>query len=966
VKFNLYRIEVFTVQDVLATTLITAGMIASIGDLPLFVDLLKTLFQSRPDVIARGFFWDDAKGIPQKRYEPLCLNYWKNGVCPRRTTKGYKCRDCANRVLTGLTDALLSTHLLGKLVLGFYPLLKDATTWRICIDVDNHDGKTDAYSSLIKITAALCMYGVPFSVFRSRSGTGFHVYVFFETAVPAWKPRAVLSAIITETGITKGDGSGFDAITPKQDRLDGSAEFGNLVAMEYQGEAMKHGHTLMLDPATEYKEPYANQLTALQGVLRVAELALAALLTILNIKPFSPPMKIVNPPAASSVPAVIPQGQRNSTLLSLAGTMHKRGMDIDAIRAALHTQNQRSCSPPLPDSEVDSIAKSIARYQQGQLINGTHGNGQRLGTIFQAPGIDPRLVIPEPYSLTAVGHITKLAKDGRGNYSTKTISYAPIVVVAKLEDIENGSSTVELAWLSDGKIKRRVVDRVVIAEARAIVSLARFDFPVTSTTAKDLVEFLAAFIEANKDAILTKMCSSSLGWQGTHDVFLWGTTPITPTNGQAPQIVFRGHDSGDDQIAAGFYQEGSDEEWYAAVNSIYKFPLAIFYLLAILITPFLRVLKVPNMFIDLANDNSFGKTILMMLAMAGFGNPEKSAPKHVVHSFKNTEVWLERALAMHNGIPFCADDTKEVLDPEMLSKIVYMHASGEGKGRGSLGGTQDTPHWETFAFSTGEQSILEYAKKKHAGARARVITFWGAPFDDDQKGDFVDGLKATACANFGHACPRIAQFILDEKANWPLWREAFQCARKHFAEKAGDNRVARRVSAYFAFFATAAPLLHAALPGLKPTITISSSLESNWKAVTRGAAEADNPRLALAAFWEFACANQGKFFEPKKDEQGKEMFPEFDPGYKGWAGRWERSTAWTSIAVIPAVLQEVLDKAGFEYKATLNSWIDRGWLQISTDRSTRPVRINKTSVRCYVIGRDIIEEILGIDFNKQD
>ena len=58
----------------------------------------------------------------------------------------------------------------------------------------------------------------------------------------------------------------------------------------------------------------------------------------------------------------IPEGQRNSTLTSLAGSMRHRGLSFEAILAALITENQIRCDPPLPASEVRGIALSVSRY----------------------------------------------------------------------------------------------------------------------------------------------------------------------------------------------------------------------------------------------------------------------------------------------------------------------------------------------------------------------------------------------------------------------------------------------------------------------------------------------------------------------------------------------------------------------------------------------------------------------------
>ncbi len=58
----------------------------------------------------------------------------------------------------------------------------------------------------------------------------------------------------------------------------------------------------------------------------------------------------------------IPQGQRNTTLTSLAGAMRRRGMSEAAILAALLEDNRRRCDPPLSPGEVRRIAASVSRY----------------------------------------------------------------------------------------------------------------------------------------------------------------------------------------------------------------------------------------------------------------------------------------------------------------------------------------------------------------------------------------------------------------------------------------------------------------------------------------------------------------------------------------------------------------------------------------------------------------------------
>lgn len=94
---------------------------------------------------------------------------------------------------------------------------------------------------------------------------------------------------------------------------------------------------------------------------------------------------------------VIPEGQRESTLLSLAGSMRRRGSSPKAIAAALHVENER-CQPPLATSDIERMAKSVGRYApaaddnraipdmtgRAEALNGT-GEAQYKGSVTLIP-----------------------------------------------------------------------------------------------------------------------------------------------------------------------------------------------------------------------------------------------------------------------------------------------------------------------------------------------------------------------------------------------------------------------------------------------------------------------------------------------------------------------------------------------------------------------------------------------------
>ncbi|HYJ85424.1 MAG TPA: bifunctional DNA primase/polymerase [Pyrinomonadaceae bacterium] len=66
---------------------------------------------------------------------------------------------------------------------------------------------------------------------------------------------------------------------------------------------------------------------------------------------------------SAAIGSAIPEGYRNDTLTSLAGTMRRRGMGAEEIEAALLVTNNKRCDPPLATDEVKKIASSVCRYK---------------------------------------------------------------------------------------------------------------------------------------------------------------------------------------------------------------------------------------------------------------------------------------------------------------------------------------------------------------------------------------------------------------------------------------------------------------------------------------------------------------------------------------------------------------------------------------------------------------------------
>lgn len=79
----------------------------------------------------------------------------------------------------------------------------------------------------------------------------------------------------------------------------------------------------------------------------------------------------------TSTDGSIPEGKRNAHLTSLAGSMRRPGMSPEAILAALRVENTTRCRPPLPDDDVQTIARSVGKYEPDGDGDGDAEGGKR-------------------------------------------------------------------------------------------------------------------------------------------------------------------------------------------------------------------------------------------------------------------------------------------------------------------------------------------------------------------------------------------------------------------------------------------------------------------------------------------------------------------------------------------------------------------------------------------------------------
>ena len=68
---------------------------------------------------------------------------------------------------------------------------------------------------------------------------------------------------------------------------------------------------------------------------------------------------------------VVEEGERNKTLFYHASSLYGKGIDGEALYQIVSVLNKEYCNPPLPDSEVKTVCKSVSKYHNEPLDCGS-------------------------------------------------------------------------------------------------------------------------------------------------------------------------------------------------------------------------------------------------------------------------------------------------------------------------------------------------------------------------------------------------------------------------------------------------------------------------------------------------------------------------------------------------------------------------------------------------------------------
>lgn len=525
---------------------------------------------------------------------------------------------------------------------------------------------------------------------------------------------------------------------------------------------------------------------------------------------------------------------------------------------------------------------------------------------------------PTGYIVGAAGTRKEVLRDGAP--AELEIAPVPVWISGVRIDAQDGTHALSVRWTERGATREINVTRGVAAVARSITALADQGFPVTSSTAALMVDYLAAAAHqwmAGETPRPVSRISRLPGWHGM--AFLAGAI-----RHGADCPGYENPDANLTSFVARAKPVGSDVLWRDTINGVLaRHPDIATVIAAMAASPLLGLLDAKPFVLDLASPSSRGKTSAVAVAATLWADPDWRI------KWDATSTGIERYIAGTRDLGIVIDESQSADHPDTLIKLVYKATTDIGRVRGAPGnGTAATAQLRSVIISTGEQPLPDFGNA--GGARARVLTLAGPPWGTGpESARYSAEIQAdqratlrTLRTNHGHAGQALASWLsrLDDVQRTQL-RDIYDYEVQRRATEAEllcpGHPAATRLCEYAALMICAGESLHHACGLVAPHGWIT---EQRWRDMLERGRGVDVARSAIQRVMSWAISRSGSLYG-HPDAKGHAPA-------QGWIGAWEGSNQTQprlSVGVTQA--SDMLKAAGVQVGASVSSWVASGWLE---------------------------------------
>jgi putative DNA primase/helicase len=546
---------------------------------------------------------------------------------------------------------------------------------------------------------------------------------------------------------------------------------------------------------------------------------------------------------------------------------------------------------------------------------------------------DEDFLLPSGYVQFQDGNLyrdTGKMKDGEIVYAF-VCNYVPHIETMYFNEQEN-TMLWTIRWNEDGEIKRiKLVPKDTFSTNRKITELYGLGFSVTSSNASEMVAYFQRYEAMYKNEVEQKTALDQLGY--TKGGFLLPNDFISSDNAQ--DIVFQ-VSGGDIDYIKGFAQRGTVEQWLVNVfEPIKSRNKVLAFVLASIGSPLLQFFKAPSFFANIGGGSTGGKTATLRASASVWGKWS------IAMEFDTTKAGVERRAALLNHFPLLIDDSSNTsLKPHQIAEIIYSLASGKEKTRSGKVANHRVKEWNNITLTTGEQQITDYTKSN--GTVARVLSITGPAIEYNP--ELIEDIEHNTQEYYGTVGPAFLNWFVNLDTEM---LDVYKSLLREYGvkyRKTTKNVIMQRIAKYMGFIRLIADMMQHAF-----NIKINTDLlDELWLEIVNETQDtnANRPLQALQEMISYARINPESF--PKS---------EFSNSYKILGELREHQQL---LCFVPSVIDELLEKKGYDPNTIKRQWKEKGYIKTDTDTPSR------RTFKCKSIYHKKILNFIAINYLHED
>lgn len=326
-------------------------------------------------------------------------------------------------------------------------------------------------------------------------------------------------------------------------------------------------------------------------------------------------------------------------------------------------------------------------------------------------------------------------------------AYQPIIITKRFINIEDDTEKFELAYLDNGKWRRKIIPRTMLSSASSVSKLVNYGISIAPSNANNFCNYINDFYNLNIAKIETVQSVSRLGWIGNDfKSFLPYTDSsiVCDSEGEFKKIIEY------------FKANGNEKEWIEETANARKNFNVRLYMAASFASPLIKMLGINGFLVHLYGDRGKGKTVSLMLAMSIWGNPNLGK---LTNSINNTMFATECRAEFLQNLPFSGDELQNIDTREINNDaLIYMVSNGSGKGRGDKeGNLKRQSSWGLTMLTTGEIPITDDTSRSGCKVRCIEIENNAEMYSDIDLMQFAESIKQ----NYGFAGKKFIDYIIE-------------------------------------------------------------------------------------------------------------------------------------------------------------------------------------------------------------